>query len=792
MEKRLVVVLVVVVVLATFGYFYFFGDGVLFSPSDLIKGKAAKVNLAESINLFDESAVRKRINDISKFGEEIEVKGEVEAFHYDNLEESSSVNEYFIYDGEEKHRIYFEEEPWLVSGDKLRVFGKKLQFDKGNEIVAENYEFLSDDEGLLFSPIEADLQDDVLGVQTTVVLLYQNPNHAFTHPSASEMYYYLFRDDQTGFLSSFFRESSYGKTSLDGFVYGWFDEDESSCASNSVPPDATARLAEEYPGELSEIDRILIVKHGCGTGGGVSAIGKIHLTAPDGTDLYTSISVATKLMPSMYPPTPGPYPGWYYLDEVDNSLYKLISHELSHGFGIGGHGNIYDCGEFTISGDVVDCAQYASGDRFQVLGTTGFTYQPELTNYAFHHAACHKERFGWLDGSSVLEVTDSGTYTIYPYETQSQDVKAIKIPLTNPILVPSVYDDGVTIDLDAIYIQYQRPLGGYDSTLEHLNNFGININGILIRGQFFYNGRCITTYLFDAHTQSLWYDEFAGPEYDWYNNVADSRDSFLLPGETFYDPYNNIYITPIKLADDGGIEVSIINLRKCSNGIDDDNDGATDYPNDFSCSSPQDNDETYPQAECQDGIDNDDDGYTDYPDDFSCSSPQDNDEAYPQAQCQDGIDNDNDGFIDYPADSDCYFVQDNTEKMEFFTVKNNQGEEVAKFAENGDIFLEGDCFVTGSCAFPVPLFQVKNSAGETVSYVDQQGNLCTEGGNCGSSANCDAQNPAFTIKNGDGIVVIEINQNGELCFVGSLNGGLGPTILEPERARPETLPIIKA
>ena len=130
----------------------------------------------------------------------------------------------------------------------------------------------------------------------------------------------------------------------------------------------------------------------------------------------------------------------------------------------------------------------------------------------------------------------------------------------------------------------------------------------------------------------------------------------------------------------------------CADGIDNDGDGARDYPADTSCSSASDNDEANPRpqcqdgadndgdgltdlndpgcssnqgnnegdgtSQCQDGIDNDNDGAADYPADFSCSSPQDRDESSPKAQCQDGIDNDNDGATDFPADASCSSPQD--------------------------------------------------------------------------------------------------------------------------------------
>ena len=73
------------------------------------------------------------------------------------------------------------------------------------------------------------------------------------------------------------------------------------------------------------------------------------------------------------------------------------------------------------------------------------------------------------------------------------------------------------------------------------------------------------------------------------------------------------------------------NDPQCRDGFDNDNDGARDFPADFSCSSPDDNDETYPQPQCNDNIDNDNDILDDFPLDRGCTSRQDNDEL-PQAQ----------------------------------------------------------------------------------------------------------------------------------------------------------------
>ena len=76
-------------------------------------------------------------------------------------------------------------------------------------------------------------------------------------------------------------------------------------------------------------------------------------------------------------------------------------------------------------------------------------------------------------------------------------------------------------------------------------------------------------------------------------------------------------------------------VHQCSDGIDNDSDGKTDYPSDPGCTSSVDDNEynavvvTY---QCNDGIDNDGDGYTDYPSDAGCSSSTDNNEYNTIAQ----------------------------------------------------------------------------------------------------------------------------------------------------------------
>ncbi|MFA5940587.1 MAG: hypothetical protein WC809_14610 [Sinimarinibacterium sp.] len=103
----------------------------------------------------------------------------------------------------------------------------------------------------------------------------------------------------------------------------------------------------------------------------------------------------------------------------------------------------------------------------------------------------------------------------------------------------------------------------------------------------------------------------------------------------------------------------------CSDGLDNDGDGQADFPADPGCSATSDGDETDPPAPsaCSDQADNDSDGLTDFPADPGCSSASDTDEADPVAlpACADGADNDSDGLTDFPADPGCESAADTDE-----------------------------------------------------------------------------------------------------------------------------------
>jgi len=99
--------------------------------------------------------------------------------------------------------------------------------------------------------------------------------------------------------------------------------------------------------------------------------------------------------------------------------------------------------------------------------------------------------------------------------------------------------------------------------------------------------------------------------------------------------------------------------KKCSDGVDNDGDGETDFPQDSNCSSRTDSSEK--NVACSDGVDNDGDGETDFPRDSNCSSRMDPSEK--NLACSDGNDNDGDGKTDFPQDPECSSRTDPAERQ---------------------------------------------------------------------------------------------------------------------------------
>lgn len=115
----------------------------------------------------------------------------------------------------------------------------------------------------------------------------------------------------------------------------------------------------------------------------------------------------------------------------------------------------------------------------------------------------------------------------------------------------------------------------------------------------------------------------------------------------------------------GAVAGTEVNVPACQDGIDNDEDGLADFPQDPGCGSANDDNEYNEliDPECSDGVDNDRDYYTDE-EDPGCTSAADPDEGEAEegAECWDQIDNDYDQLIDFPYDPGCNAAGDPDEQ----------------------------------------------------------------------------------------------------------------------------------
>jgi hypothetical protein len=171
-------------------------------------------------------------------------------------------------------------------------------------------------------------------------------------------------------------------------------------------------------------------------------------------------------------------------------------------------------------------------------------------------------------------------------------------------------------------------------------------------------------------------------------------------------------------------------------------------------------------CQCQDNIDNDNNGFVDYPKDFGCISPIDDEEVVSSQQlvlypaCKNGLDDDGDGKIDFPDDSGCESVVDNSEA------------DPVKACRAGD---------QTNISFTVPELQITNTAEDAVEekVITGDGKVYAKGekidlvvdGNAIIDNDVADLESALLIKRGPGYIYIvskEASSTKEITEVGKL------------------------
>ena len=390
---------------------------------------------------------------------------------------------------------------------------------------------------------------DTLGEQRTAVILIDLTAGVQERQSKHEVEEAFFSGSHS--VNHFLKEVSYNKTWLSGDVFGWYQWSQvDRCALSNDEIFALTNNDIRF----ANYDRFFVLynydKDLCaGTGFGQSTHGKVHLFTPQGS-VRASLSWVTLNYRLVKPRLP-----FQKLTGVSSSV---IAHELGHAMGILGHANLYECGDKTISTQAGVCNQEAIADMFSIMSGESY-YKGSL-----HMGACQKEDLGWFEKSQLLALKPKQNQKTIAVDLNAYELAnsvgpvAIKISLNTPI--PVVPKKNVMIS--NLYLEYRTPQGfnwRLKNLTEPLDQFyrgitwkdpqnksipQIDIAGIQVRGGFFKNNHCVTTYFFDAKPNTLSFKVIH--DYSLYDHL----DGFVTQDQEFYEPYNNIRIKVVDVNSD--------------------------------------------------------------------------------------------------------------------------------------------------------------------------------------------------------------------------------------------------
>jgi hypothetical protein len=193
---------------------------------------------------------------------------------------------------------------------------------------------------------------------------------------------------------------------------------------------------------------------------------------------------------------------------------------------------------------------------------------------------------------------------------------------------------------------------------------------------------------------------------------------------------------------------------------------------------------------CADGIDNDGDGRTDYPDDPGCASATDGSEAdmTSASACSDGLDNDVDGRTDYPSDPGCTSLADTDETDSAVTTcTNNKGAGIGMAWAGSQSYKDA---VVGSTTYRTWETKANILAATRTTYLDSAGQACGQGYLAQRLVLRGSTSPNSEYRNSDGLpspVATLHHGSNESCEIGvgiqqTVTVGTSPFTAPPPRA----------
>lgn len=431
--------------------------------------------------------------DIQLFIEvEKDVQGTLTIFHEDNFEKNVSRDQFILKnsDGSADLTVYFADRPTNnLANASVKLHGWTLQ----NELA------VAGDAVQVTSPAVIDSATGTKKVAVILLAFQNDPAFVTSVPLAQGLVF--------GSVRSYYTETSFSNLNLTG--------------KNNTG--GTIGNGDVYTTSL-DINRGVICDSS--TWGDLADV-QLGATTLGGYDYFVYM-----FKPGSGCPQGATYIGYNksYVTQVDT---LTIGHELGHGFGAH-HANSYSCtnGAGTpvpISGT---CTTREYRDMFDIMGNMGTR---QMNNF-------HKGQVGFLQPNETQDITQTGTYTLWPVEVATTDPENPKV---KTLRIPRTYFNGVPSEF--YYLEYRQPVPNFDN----FNPTEPVVNGISIR---------------------------LAPDYSlaWQSKLLDTTpatnffDSALQANQTFTDPDHGITLTLQTLPGDKSyatVAVSIACNRNKPNGL---------------------------------------------------------------------------------------------------------------------------------------------------------------------------------------------------------------------------------
>jgi M6 family metalloprotease-like protein len=370
---------------------------------------------------------------------ERDISGIVDVLYIDDFKNpKNSHAEYFLTENGKRYNLYIVGELGVKSNTPIEAKGYVLD---DAMVISTNNKNVKVINSLSRGPKDGDVPDSVGNQRTLVLLIKSFPEdpEPFTSAQGHDLVF-------NGQFQNFMQEQSYNKVSFSGDVFGWIALGRA--VNNSCTFLQDGELLEtinRYNINLNNYDRIVYAHKDAG--GGCSYVGKSNFILN-----HVSYSVSQTSIGLMEYDRPS---WWGVQPFMWTNIDYLLAHELGHALGVV-HANSWTCSDNEIL--YGNCWHNEYGNYFDTMGNI---------SHSLNFNAYFKEQLGWIPYEQILNINQSGSYSITPLEINSGN-KFAKIQIPGSTSTP-------------YFVEFRRAIG-FDMNLNKTrlieNQNGIFINRI--------------------------------------------------------------------------------------------------------------------------------------------------------------------------------------------------------------------------------------------------------------------------------------------------------------------------